>query len=87
MTTYCAILHSVTGLTANLMTLRRELRMPDQLQDCPLRHLCEFLAESGLNTKERLDLAHEELHQVQLQIHQKDNEEYSQFPIDDMVWW
>lgn len=38
------------------------------------------------NTKEKLDVICEELRQAQLQIQERDQEEFPLFAIEDMVW-
>lgn len=63
--------HSATGETANLMMFRCVLRLPDQLQDYPPPIQCEFAHECVTTTKDRLDLAHEELRQLQIRIRQR----------------
>ena len=78
--------HSVTGETANLMMLGRELRLPDQLQlqpppaeITPQHEYCKELVE-------RLGVAHEVLREQQRAVRQEDQEEPLLFSPGDMVW-
>ena len=51
--------HSTTGETANLMMLGRELRLPDQLSNCPPPMEQQFRQEYVQATQSRLAEAHD----------------------------
>ena len=78
--------HSVTGETANLMMLGRELRLPDQLklhppplEVTPQNEYCQELLD-------RLEVTHAALREQQRVIRQEDQKEPLLFSPGDMVW-
>ena len=78
--------HSVTGETANLMMLGRELRLPDQLEYYPPPTDFSPQHEFVVDINERLKQAHEALRQQQLEIRQEDQEKPPLFATEDLVW-
>ena len=67
--------HSTTGETANIMMLRRELRLPYQLQLYPPPAEVEPQQEYSLQMAEHLSAVHKMLREQQKKIRQEDQEE------------
>ena len=86
MRVYRATPHSVTGLTANLLLLGQEVRLPDQLYHPtplpPAQSRASFLQD----TEARLLEAHQLLRDQQLTLRSKDSEEPLLFAAGDRVW-
>ena len=78
--------HIATREISNLMMLKRELRLPDQLlctslpTEATTRHQCVVEA------RERLEAAHSALQEKQVQVRQEDDEAPPLFAPGDLVW-
>lgn len=78
--------HLVTGKTANLIMLSRELQLPDQLQLQPTPAEITPQNEYCRELVERLEVAHKVLREQQKAVRQKDHEEPFLFSPENILW-
>ncbi|XP_067939868.1 uncharacterized protein [Watersipora subatra] len=77
---------SATGETANMLMLRREQRLLDQLESHPPPTAFFPAHEHALKVQRRLQMVHEDLRQSQIEVRQEDREEPPLYAQGNWVW-